>query len=227
MRYMDRDIYFVENASNIEGSLKNNPLDVEKMQIALSNFSCLTKLGCNYFRFNTATEDVLKPITSYTTGVNFKSFIQIYPDQDFNNLYNELRNNGIGVSLDLEPNVIVIYNPANKRQFYMVIREACLSQSNNSDCTNGNNVPFTPDSGLTALVARNLGRSVGIHLDNSDDCVLGPTSGYVVNPMCGKHPSNAQWTQTQRDKMVGLFNNALETISLNNNYYTQTFVDQL
>jgi hypothetical protein len=226
MRYMDRDIYFVDNASNIDGSLKNNPLDIQKIQTSLTTFSCLTKLGCNYFRFHTATENDLKPITSYTTGVKFKSFIQVYPDQEFSDLYNELKNNGINVSLDLEPNVLLIYSPANRRQFYMIVKEACLSNSNNSDCTNGDNVPFTSDAGLTALFGRNMGRMVGIHLDQSEDCLNGPTSGYVINPMCGKHPSNAQWTQSQRDKMTGMFDNALETISLNNNYYNETFVEQ-
>jgi hypothetical protein len=217
-RFMDRDVYFVDNSTTYTNDLniKNNPLDIAKVQESMIEFAGNTDLGSNYFKFHTATEAELAPITGYTVGLNFKSFIQVWPDADFSTLYRQLIPNSN------EPNAIVMLNPNNKKQFYMILKGSCFSESNNYNCTNKVGTSFTSSLGLTALVARNLGRIIGISLEDNIKCVAGRID---TNVMCGLFPSDGQWSETEKRNMASLFNNALETISLNVGYYSQVFLE--
>lgn len=215
-RFMDRNIYFVNGPSGVGLSVKNSPLDIVKIQSSLREFACLTELGCNYFIFNADTEANLTPITEYTTGVNFKSFIQVWPDAEFSELYNKVIPN------PSEPNAIVFLNPNNRKQFYMILKGSCFSESGNVNCTNNEEAIFTSDLGLSALLARNLGRLVGIPLDYSSQCSSSPAS---TNVMCGSYPNNSQWSTSAKNSMTSLFNNALETIALNLEYYREIYLE--
>lgn len=225
-RFMDRDIYFVENGNLAGDNIKNNPLDIEKVKASLRDFACNTELGCNYFIFHTASEEELMPITGYSTGANFKSFIQIWPDsypdgsteESFGSFYLKTIPN------PAEPNAMVVQNASNKKQFYMILKGSCFLESGSSDCTANPGTAFTSDLGLTALIARNMGRLVGIPLESDNVCVKTPLD---LNVMCGRFPSNGQWSVTEKGRMTSLFNNALETIALNPNYYSQTFLEDL
>lgn len=228
-RFMDRDIYFVENSVTTGGEIKNNPLDIAKIKASLVDFACNTALGCNYFIFHTASADELVPLTEYTTGKNFKSFIQIWPDsypadsteESFGSFQLKTIPNAA------EPNAIISINDNNKKQFYMIIRGSCLLESNNTDCTRRVASAFTSNLGLTALIARNMGRLVGIPLESNDTCDSDTRVPLNLNFMCGRSPSNGQWSTTEKIKMKGVFNNALETISLNPEYYNQIFLENI
>jgi hypothetical protein len=215
-RFMSRDVYFSNNGD--QNGVRNNPFDLLKIQDAMNKMACITALGCNYFIFHYVPESEIKPLTAYTTGYDFKSFIQVWSDAEFSAMSNDI------VPNPSEPNAIVIMNPNDKKQFYMIFKSSCFSNSGNGDCTQNNGVSFTSELGLVALISRNFARLINIPLDVSSNCAQTPLD---PNTMCGNFPSDYQWSVNEQINFSGLFNNALEAISLNKDYYTQIFLENL
>lgn len=205
IRYMDRDIYFARNIFTEAGN--NDEFDVESVKENLDSLAINSGLGEGYFRYHMADKSELDIILEETlypvaAGRKFKSFIQIWEDVSFNELYDEVGS--------ADPNSILIVNQANKRQFFIVLRASCFT-SNNQNCTNNVLANFTPTKGLQALVGRSFARLIGVP---TKDCILYPT-----HPMCATTPSDDQWDLTQSIRFYDLFNNQLETIRNNKGYY--------
>lgn len=205
IRYMDRDVYFARNIFTEPGN--NDEFDVESVQDNLDNLAMNSGLGEGYFRYHMADKSELDIILEETlypagNGRTFKSFIQIWEDVSFNELYNELGS--------ADPNSIVIVNQANKRQFFIILRASCFV-SNNQNCTNNVMATFTPTKGLQALVGRSFARLIGVP---TKDCILNP-----AHSMCATTPNDNQWSLTESIRFYDLFNNQLETIRNNRNFY--------
>ena len=218
-RFMDRDVYFANNIAT--QPLTNNSFNVLDVQAALNDLTSNTSLGNNYFRFHMTDAVNLNVINSVTSGVNFISFIQIIPDLDYydtndiNHInphsgFNTLWNSGSYS----DPNAIVIVNQANKRQFYILLRQSCFT-SNSTSCTDDAAASFTSNKGLYSLVDRAIGRLVGL---TNVDCTT-----YPNQLMCAQYPNDNQWSTTEQNRTYSLINNALETVSQNANFYQQVF----
>lgn len=204
-RYMDRKIYFAANI--FDEPYTNNPFDVERVQDILREISSNTNLGDNYFEFYTTDKNSLNLILeAQTVPGGFKSFIQILPDIEFNEIYATVNSP--------DPNAILEVNQANKKQFYLILRESCF-RSNNVNCTNSVGQSFTSNKGLKALVARSFGRMIGLRTTNCGT--------KYDHPMCATEPNDDQWSITEEIRMYDLFNNALETITNSPTFYEVYF----
>lgn len=200
VRYMDRTIYFA-NFRNVE---RNDPFAVEAVKTALDQISRESDLGAGYFQFANADESLLQPLTERTDGIEFRSFIQIWSDNDFNALSSEIN------SFIEDPNVILALNQANRREFWMIIRGSCFD-SNQTSCTNSFDGSFTSESGLRALVARSIGRLVGMSVV---DCLEFPD-----DVLCAEFPDDSQWVIGKRNNFYAGLKNSLELIDNNPEFY--------
>lgn len=199
-RWMDRKIYFAQ--SNGAFPLRNNEFQKVKVKEALIEIASSTDLGSNYFEFEDVEEGLLSPIIETTTSAGeFKSFILILPDEDFNDfIFNQLG----GETPD--PNAVTIVNAAYKRKFFIIIRSSCLSSG--SSCGS-----ITSSFGLRALIARQLSFLVGLNPKNCDD--------FPEDVMCSTSPKDSQWLPDQRDYWISNFNNQLESIKLSPGFYDE------
>jgi hypothetical protein len=201
-RFMDRTIYLA--FSDIATPDKNNAFHKEKIKDALNEITLNTSLGDNYFTFIEVDDSELSPILEETElEGEFKSFIQVFPDDEFNTLFSTF-----GTLPD--PNAITVVNSANRRQFYIILRASCF-ESSEITCTNDGAAVFTTNKGLRALIGRQLGLMVGL---TTKDCTLFP-----VQSACATFPSDAQWSDTEKDRYFSVFNNSLEAVSNNASFY--------
>ena len=69
--------------------------------------------------------------------------------------------------------------------------------------------------GVKGLVARQLGALSGM----SYNCVL------VDRTMCADFPRDTHWSTVQKSYWFASFNNALETITMNPEFYEEFFLD--
>ena len=69
--------------------------------------------------------------------------------------------------------------------------------------------------GVKALVARQLGALTGM----SYNCTT------VDRSMCAEFPRDTQWSTVQKNYWFASFNNALETITMNPDFYEEFFLD--
>lgn len=198
-RWMDRKIYFAY--SSVNNAERNNEFQKAKIQDALREIEIESNLGENYFQFQEADEAVLSPIIESGKSENeYRSFILIWPDIDFNNFIV----NALGGQVP-DQNAVTIINAAYKKKFFMIIKASCLVTSSN--CNN------ITTAGLKSLVARQLGFLVGIPPKN---CSLTPE-----DVMCAEIPQDSQWNDLNKNRWVNSFNNMLETILNNPNYYDE------
>lgn len=209
IRYMDRKVYFARNIFSEPNT--NNEFDVVKIKEAMDNLANNTNLGEGYFQYAMADKaelDLILEDTVYgaNSGLKFKSFIQIWPDVEFNQLWA-----GYGSA---DPNAVLIVNQANKKQFFVVFRESCFT-TNNANCTNASGTQFSPNKGLYGLVSRNFARLIGVSVKDCAD--------YPVHAMCAEKPSDAQWSLAESSRLYDIFNNQLETIRNNKNFYEVFF----
>jgi len=205
-RYMDRKIYF---ASNSSAPGKNEIYAIESVKKALTQLSMESYLGANYFSFDSIDEKLIEPITTKTEGVEWKSFIQILPSDEFNTLETSIN------SYLADPNVIVALNQANKKEFWIIIRSECF-ESNNVLCSstlNEDGQTFTTEMGLRAMVARSIGRLVKMSIV---DCGVYPT-----DTMCAEHPNDDQWLASNKNQFYAGLKNALEVIDNNPSFYDE------
>ena len=203
-RFMDRTIHFSYSVGlNPE---KNNEFQKLAIRDALSEIEENTSLGGGYFKFTEVDPSLIQPVTSKSFGNNFKSFIQVFPDAEFNTLATEF-----GYLPDT--NAITVLNSANKRQFYIVFRASCFNP-NEFNCTNDADA-IMGSMGVKALVARQLGALTGM----SYNCTL------IDRTMCADFPRDSQWSTIQKNYWFASFNNALETITMNPDFYEEFFLD--
>ena len=202
LRYMDRDIYF---ANSVNG--EKLQIHVDKIKEALRDIELSTALGEGYFNFKQTDPQLLNPNLEVELSENeIKSFILIWDDVKFNEFILE---NEIGSIPD--PNSLAVINAANKRKFYIIVRESCLGKS--SSCSDELGEGITT-SGFRALVARQLGLLVGMR---TKSCSVGEK----FDTMCSELPNDDQWEGVSKDRWVSSFNNALETIDNNPNFYDE------
>lgn len=199
-RWMDREIYFAfSSGANPE---KNNEFQKAKVQDALKEIEKITNLGDGYFSFKEVDEAILQPIYIPDQSANeYKSFVLIWPDSDYNNFVV----NTLGGSVP-DNNGVTVVNSAFKRKFYMIIKSSCFVSSANCNSITQN--------GLRALIARQLGSLVGMPI--LQNCALDPE-----NTMCSPLPNNEQWNDFNKLRWTNSFNNSLETILNNPNFYDE------
>jgi hypothetical protein len=201
LRYMERDIYLAFSGSDPQ---KNNIFQKAVVSEFLDEMACDTDLGCGYFNVSEIDPAFIEPLTSGTSsGGSFKSFIQIYPDIEFNEFADEW-------NFVPDQNAIVITNAANKRQFYIILRASCFS-TNDFRCTRDNSVTMG-SVGVKGLLGRSFASLVGAPYD----CSQGNN-----NTMCPQFPSEEQWISGEKNKYKALFNSQLEIIRLNPNVYEE------
>jgi len=203
-RFMDRKIYL--SFSLGQDPSKNNEFQKITVREALRDIEESTNLGSGYFSFEEIDPTFIEPIIEQTVASEFRSFIQILPDGEFNE---------IAESFGFIPdqNAITVINAANKRQFYMLLRASCFN-SNDTVCTN-DGAATMGEPGVKALIARQLGVLTGIPLD----CSLNERT------MCAEFPSDLQWSSAQKRYWSASFNNALETIGNNPSFYEEFFIE--
>ena len=205
-RWMDRQIYFAYSSGT--NPSRNNEFQKQKVQDALTEISKISNLGEGYFTFSEVDEAVLQPI--YIPGQSsneYKSFILIWPDADFNDFVV----NTLGGSVP-DNNAVTVINSAFKRKFYMIIKASCFVSA---DACNG----ITQD-GLRGLVARQMGSLVGMPIKEDCTSITGDQS-VISNTMCAPLPNNDQWNDSNKLRWANSFNNSLETILNNINFYDE------
>lgn len=203
-RWMDRVIYLAFSTAGSPN--KNNEFQKNTVKAALEELASQSMLGSGYFSFQTVDEALLNPIIEQGQSANeYKSFILIWPDTDFNNFMV----NTLGGSVP-DQNAVAIINASYKRKFYMIIKASCFTSS--AAC-NG-----ISTQGVKALIARQFGFLVGIPPKTTTECNLEPE-----NVMCTL-PNNEQWNDFNKNRFLNTFNNSLEAILNNPNYYDENVV---
>ena len=200
-RWMDREIFFAYSTGG--SPQRNNEFQKVKVQEALDEIAMGSTLGQGYFNYTQVDEALLQPVLEPgNSALAYKSFVLIWPDVDFNNF---IVNSLGGVVPD--QNAAVIINSSFKRKFYMIIKASCFTSS--SSC-NGISA-----QGVKALIARQMGFLVGIPPQTPAQCTSDPAN--VMCPLA----SNDQWTDSNRIRFMNSFNNSLEAIVNNINYYDE------
>lgn len=198
-RWMDREIYFAFSTGNPN---RNNEFQKTRVQDALREIENLSNLGENYFSFKEVDEAVLQPIIQPGQAeTEYKSFILIWPDTDFNNFVV----NTLGGEVP-DNNAVAVINSAYKKKFYMIIKSSCFSSS--AACNS------ITQNGLRALIARQMGLLVGMPI--LQDCSSDPG-----NAMCASLPNDDQWNDLNKVRWSNSFNNSLEAILNNPNFYNE------
>lgn len=201
-RWMDRNIYFAYSSGSSPN--RNNEFQKAKVQETFKEIEKLSTLGSGYFIFNEVDEAVLQPIyDSSQSESEYKSFVLIWPDADFNDFVV----NTLGGAVP-DQNGVAIVNSAYKRKFYIILKASCFTSA-----TSCNSITT---AGLSALIARQVGLLVGMP-------VLADCSSDASNTMCSQYPNNDQWNDFNKLRWSNSFNNALETISNNPNFYDENF----
>lgn len=200
-RFMDRDVYF---AFPDPSRNRNNAFDVLAIKDALTEITCNTFFGCNYFRFTTIDEGLLStPLEVEETTESFRSYIQVWDDVDFDDLF-------IQTGPHADPNAILFVNFANKKKFSLILRRSCFSV-NSFNCTSDAGANFTQNAGLRALVGRSFMRMFAV---NTKDCSLFP-----ADAMCAQFPSDTQWNNFNRDIFFNDMRNAQSAVANNPDFY--------
>lgn len=202
IRWMDRTIYFAFSSGS--EPQRNNEFQKAKIQEALDEIQDSTLLGPGYFNYAEVDESLLNPLIEPGLSENeYKSFVLIWPDAVFNDfVVNELGGN------TPDPNALAVINAAYKRKFYMIMKASCFVSD--AAC---NGISTT---GLKALVARQLGLITGLSPKSSDFCE--DTPGDV---MCTEFPEDSQWDENNKLRWASSYNNLLETILNNPNFYDE------
>jgi hypothetical protein len=201
-RWMDRQIYFAYSSGT--DASRNNEFQKAKVQDALTEIAAMTNLGANYFTYSEVDEAVLQPI--YEAGqaeTEYKSFILIWSDADFNDFVV----NTLG-GANPDNNGVAVINAAYKRKFYLILKSSCFTSAAACNAITQN--------GLRALVARQLGLLVGMPILSSTQCAAD-----TANVMCGATPNDEQWNDFNKLRWGNSFNNSLETILNNPNFYDE------
>tara|TARA_Y100000034_G_C6895059_1_gene412484 strand:- start:671 stop:1420 length:750 start_codon:yes stop_codon:yes gene_type:complete len=200
IRWFDRKIYL--SFADRNDANKNNEFQKQAVKDAFLEIESITSLGDDYFSFEEVDSSLINPIIQSETSENeYKSFVLIWPDSEFNEfIVNELNGNVP------DQNAVAVINAAYKRKYFMIIKASCFVSSANCGEIN-------TDKGLRALIARQLGRLVGME---NKDCGL-----YPEDVMCADSPSDDQWEDINQLRWINSFNTKLETINNNPNFYDE------
>lgn len=199
-QWMDRELV----PASPEGQ-KNNTFFIQDVYDSLNEVACSTMLGCGYFyrpELTVPEKDIPIYLEKTETNTRGKSHLMIWPDVSLNTFVSD---NDL---FPADPNALVFINQAYKRNYSMIFRSSCFD-SNNPMCDGGNG--GITRNGLSSLVARQLGLLVGLRIK---DCSKEPT-----HVMCGEVPNDLQWTETEKTRFFNQFNNALEYIGNNKDFY--------
>jgi hypothetical protein len=233
LRWMDRTIYFAYSSQTDPS--RNNEFEKSEIQDALDDVASESSLGSGYFSYVEEDESDLTPsLTLETSATDFQSFIVIWDDADFSNFVV----NQLGGSIP-DPNALTVINAAYKRKFYMIFKASCFTSS--SACNS-----ITSGLGLRAMLARQLGLMTGMSIT---DCTQNPynvmcantpsdsqwaqsitCSSVLDSTTCGN--VGCTWDTTSascggntiyspKNSWVASFNNVLETILNNPNFYEE------
>ena len=203
-RFMDRKIY-LSFSQGLDPN-KNNEFQKVAVKEAFREIEEITDLGSGYFTFEEIDPAFIEPITEPVSGSEFRSFVQILPDAEFNSIANQF-------GFIPDQNSITVINAANKRQFYLILRASCFNP-NDPICTNDAGATMGT-MGVRALIARQLGILTGMPL----------TCTPFERTMCADFPKDEQWSTTEKSYWAASFNNALETIANNPNFYEEFFLE--
>lgn len=198
VRFMDRNIHLAYSLNGEPN--KNNAFQKAEIVNAFKDIEESTYLGAGYFKFEEVDPILIEPIFEPSVSEKFRSFIQIVPTDEFNELAGQF-----GSIPD--SNSIVVINSANKRQFYIIFRAECF-EPNNELCTNDADA-IMGSNGIKAMVARALSFLVGVSI-NCDT---------PERVMCPDFPSDLQFTSTEKKFWVTSFDNALSVISATPDFY--------
>jgi hypothetical protein len=204
-RWMDREIYLAFSTGG--NANRNNEFQKAKVQEAFNEIAKDSLfLGAGYFSFKEVDEAILQPIVEVGQSPNtYKSFVLIWPDLDFNNFVV----NTLGGTVP-DQNGVAIINASYKRKFYMILKASCFTSS--AAC-NG-----ISSQGLKGLIARQMGLLVAIPPQTTTQCNADPE-----NVMC-PIPNNEQWNDSNKIRFLRSFDNQLEAILNNPNYYDENKV---
>jgi hypothetical protein len=200
---MDRTVYFAN--SDPSDPNRNNTFQKAKVQQALTDLQSMTTLGDNYFSFANIDESALNTsLDPSTSASQSMSFILIWPDDVFNNYLSKVVNGNTP-----DPNALAVINDANKREFFIIVRASCIPSTTTvtSPCSSLG-LP-----GLEALIDRQMGLIAGMA---AKDCRT-----YPNDIMCATSPSDSQYSTNSQLQFSAAFNNSLESILLNPNYYSK------
>lgn len=199
--YMDKEVYFGFADVNPEN---NNSFHKNIVRNCLDEISCGSILGCDYFNYKEEESANLEFTFELVNNgeVENKSFIQILDDSpDFGELFSEA-----GGSND--PNAIFQINAAKKDEFRIAFRSSCFDSDNK--CIGKEIDLIIPTENMCSLIARQVGYMVGME---NDSCLEFPSS-----VMCNE-PSINQWNDENKNKWLRRFDNRLEVISNDPNFY--------
>jgi hypothetical protein len=197
-RWMDRTIYFAYSTSETD---RNNPFQKQKVQDALDAIASSTSLGEGYFNYTEVDESLLQPVTTATTQAStFNSFVLIWPDA----VFSDFVVNQLGGQVP-DPNAVTVLDSAYKRKFYIIMKASCFTS--NTACNS------ITSNGINAMVARQLGIMTGMSVK---DCAT-----YPNDVMCANTPTDNQWLITSQQSWTAAFNNVLEAILQNPNFYNE------
>lgn len=200
-RYMDTEVYFSYAESNPDN---NNSFHKSIVRNCLSEISCGSILGCDYFTFKESLrENLVFSFDLINNGEEeFKSFVLTLDDNpDFSEIYTES-----GGTFDY--NVVTQINKAKKDEFRMAFRASCFDSDDK--CIGKESGAIIATSRMCSLVARQLGILVNM---STVDCLTYPSDVMCVEP------SDNQWSDTNKSKWLNKFNNHLEIIGNDPNFY--------
>lgn len=197
-RYMDRDIHLAYSLNGEPN--KNNAFQKQEIINAFKDIEESTPLGAGYFRFSEVDPILIEPVFEPAVAEKFRSFIQVVPTEEFNELAGQF-----GSIPD--SNSIVVINAANKRQFYIIFRAECF-EPNNILCTNDEDA-IMGSNGVKAMVARALSFLVGVSINCSTNERI----------MCPDFPSDLQYVSTEKMFWSASFANALSVIDNTPGFY--------
>lgn len=205
IRWMDRKIYLAFSTG--ANPNRNNEFQKQKIKDALQNeIGSNTILGRNYFTFTEVDESLLNPIIEVGLAQSeYRSFILIWDDASFNDfVVNQLGGN----VPDL--NAITVINSAFKRKFFMIFKASCFNS--NATCNS------ITTNGINGLIARQFGLLTGLP---PEKCLNPLDTTCPVKTMHPDLPSDNQWNDTNKSQWFAEFNNILELIYNNPNYYDE------
>jgi hypothetical protein len=197
LRWMDRKIYFATPGGD---PTENTELQKNRLREYIEEFEVLSGLGENYFSFDNFDQSLLNPLIfdENREEKDVKSFILFWNDARFDQFALERFNNNLP-----DPNAITVTNQEFNRKFYIILRASCFGAVGKCRL-NGN--------GARALIARQLGFLV--------DLSEAPCESIPRNIMCTANVAETeQWEDANIQNFLSVFNNRLDVIKLNPNYY--------
>lgn len=203
---------------------------ITNLKETLDEIAANTLLGEGYFKLPTSVDPTsgesnitCQPENSVNLVLerqnNFDdpySYVLLWDDTKFNQFVNS---NELGIA---DANGFILLNAAWKKKYKMIIRSSCFTITNGQpdpDCFAGNNGVIesgtSPDGHYKALIARQLGMMIGLETKNCND--------NPMDVMCADLPNKEQWGEKYKKRFFNKFNNYLEIIGNDPDFFKQVF----